>query len=357
MTAVRDSDTALRMDAAPDEVVWIGRKQIAEIKGALKPSAYVARAYTHQRTHNGTPPPWARKLETGPWQFDNAYVRADAAENLTAVGISEAAKIVGATRRTIQTWVDEGFVAVAESRRKGEPRRIQREPFMRNLPALKRRLETAAVVGQKQKRGLAVDPDVVARLERERHRREAKAKAADDRQAAKLDHQLKDAETTRKQLAKEKEAAKRTMQTLARKEREAASQERTIRRSLKRRLNTLRRESAEAISAQLRRARETVLKSRTAPVSSDREENAAAHARRAESARAVAAQLNTAKERKRREEVVRGQATEMAQRIADDIADGKLDRFDGAILFNEMADKHGVSDEIKIKITKQYFSK
>ena len=80
---------------------WIGRREIAAIQGALKPGAYVARAYKFEQEHGGNPPPWARKLDNGRRLFDENYVRADAQQNLESIGISEAAKLLGLSRKAL----------------------------------------------------------------------------------------------------------------------------------------------------------------------------------------------------------------------------------------------------------------
>ncbi len=133
---------------------WIGRSEIPAIEGALEPSAYVARAYLEARDRGGETPAWARKQPNGQWLFDIEYIRNDAQVNLRTIGIGEAAAMLGATRRAVQTWVDQGVIAASggADHTSGERRRILRTEFMRALPQLKKRLETPAVLGFKRQR-------------------------------------------------------------------------------------------------------------------------------------------------------------------------------------------------------------
>ena len=64
---------------------WIGRPEIETIEGALKASAYVARAYKHSLENGGASPAWAKKLDSGRWLFDADYVESDARENRETV--------------------------------------------------------------------------------------------------------------------------------------------------------------------------------------------------------------------------------------------------------------------------------
>ena len=92
------------------ERTWIERQDIKSIQGALKAGAYVARAYNYARDHDGQTPSWARKTSTGQWLFELGYIRADAADNLKYISVSEAARTLGATRRAVQNWVDDGVI-------------------------------------------------------------------------------------------------------------------------------------------------------------------------------------------------------------------------------------------------------
>ena len=61
---------------------WIDSKAIQGIAGALKPSAYVARAYKYTRQNNGAFPEWTKKTDNEHWLFSLEYIKADAKINL-----------------------------------------------------------------------------------------------------------------------------------------------------------------------------------------------------------------------------------------------------------------------------------
>jgi len=169
---------------------WIGRREIASIEGALKAAAYVQRAYLYSRDHGGDQPPWARKTEQGRWLFDPDYIEADAADNLRTITVGDAARLAGATRRTIQNWIDEGDIAILGGRHvRGRDRRILKEAFLAKLDVLKTRLETPAVIGQKLQRGKPV-PDAVLRRVSPARKPESKLQAAKILSAAALEAQL-----------------------------------------------------------------------------------------------------------------------------------------------------------------------
>jgi excisionase family DNA binding protein len=106
----------------------------------------------HARGHNGGPPDWACKDENGQWLFDRDYILSDARTNRLSISVSEAARLLGATRRAVQNWVDEGLIPTlgAGKRREGESRHIDKTEFTRKLPELKKRLKAPAVVGFKR---------------------------------------------------------------------------------------------------------------------------------------------------------------------------------------------------------------
>jgi excisionase family DNA binding protein len=160
-----DVTTQSNVSALPETTRWISRKEIEAIAGALKPSAYVARAYKHTR-QNGVFPDWAKKLGDDKWLFLTEYIRADAKKNTETMSVHEAAEALGATRRAVQIWVDQGEISSIEGsdRDHGGERRIVRETFMMALPRLKKRLETPPVVIRKLKSGHDVSPDVVERI-------------------------------------------------------------------------------------------------------------------------------------------------------------------------------------------------
>lgn len=121
---------------------WLTRRQVKRIKGALKPAAYVQRAYQWTRKQGGALPEWARKTADGSWLFQREYIRRDARINQNTLGVTEAARMLNTSRRTIQNWIDEGVLPADESplTTAGKGRRILREEFFAMLPALRERL-------------------------------------------------------------------------------------------------------------------------------------------------------------------------------------------------------------------------
>lgn len=384
---------------------WMARSRIASIEGALKASAYVARAYNHAKAHDGKLPAWAGKLPNGRWVFDSAYIEADAESNRLTIGVSEAARRVGATRRAIQTWIDEGVVETIEQaeRTKGEPRRILREPFERALPRLRKRLETAAVVGYRKRHGIAV-PDAVAqrveaerqrrqeakrkreqeardrRRERERERRkavleselttvhEAHRKVEEERQQAQLEAELKrsveeqaiatekelrrrlrEAEKAAKRATRERKAAIREAARTAREERQTAASEQGLAAGLGKLVQEAKKRHAEAVEARLeaasnKRRREVVAAERASRSPAEGEQN-----RKARSAAAAAAKFETAR--------LERHATSIAERIANDMFDDRINRHEALVMFNEIAEKDGIPDTVKLKVRKQFFGR
>lgn len=172
--------TETNVSALPGITDWIGRKEIEAVPGALKPGAYVARAYKYTQQNNGAFPAWARKPGNDQWLFDCEYIRADAKRNTETMSVHEAALMLGATRRAIQIWVDQGeILAETGGREKGEERRIVRDAFMMELPRLRKRLETPSVVIRKVKHGGDVSGDVVARVRAEMKQRHVSARGHD----------------------------------------------------------------------------------------------------------------------------------------------------------------------------------
>jgi excisionase family DNA binding protein len=173
--------TKPNVSALSDTTEWIGRKEIESIAGALKPSAYVARAYKHTQQNGGAFPAWARKQDNDKWLFLAEYIRADAKKNTETISVHEAAEILGATRRAVQIWVDQGEIPALEgnNREEGEERRIIRETFMKELPRLKMRLETPSVVIRKIKGGYDIPTDVVKRVHSEMRATEMAARERD----------------------------------------------------------------------------------------------------------------------------------------------------------------------------------
>lgn len=282
---------------------WIGRRGIGKIEGALKASAYVGRAYKRAQHQDGQPPPWARKLRNGRWLFDIEYIEADARRNLATIGISEAASLLGASRRTIQTWADEGILPLEgkAERERGDPRRILREAFMRTLPELGKRLETPAVVGFRRSREQS-NTSEASQVSREVEG-ESQFRSAAEKTAAAIESRFSAAREDR--LRRIRDAAKRpTESTGARTSRSG---------------KTLpdRSKSAAMLESRLRQARET------------------------------------------RQTLVgwEDRATRIAQKLADDVDSGELERIDAAILLNQIAEREGMPDDIRIEITRKYFRK
>jgi len=382
---------------------WMPRSEIASIEGALKASAYVARAYNHAKTHRGKLPPWADKLPNGRWVFDRTYILADAKNNRLTIGVSEAARMVGATRRAVQTWIDEGIIETYEQtqRTRGEPRRILREPFERALPRLRKRLETAAVVGYKKKHGIAVPDEVTRRVEAEREkkreakqrqhrkkrkrqkdrdqeRRKATLKAElsatqnahreleEKRQKAELDADLKrnveeqaiatekelrrrlrEAERAAKRATQERKAAVQAAARTAQEERRTAASERGLAAGLARLVQDARRRRAEAVEARLEAARdehrkEAEKQARTTPSKDSRE-------KKSKSAAAAAAKFESAR--------LERHAISVAERIANDMFDDRINRHEAVVIFNEIAEREGIPDSVKVKVRKQYFGR
>ena len=241
---------------------WIGHREIRAVDGALRPSAYVGRAYRHEREQNGRLPEWAQKQDNGRWRFSRAYVEEDARVNLESVGTDEAARILGTTKRTVQTWVDDGIISSASdaARTKGEPRRILRDQFMRDVPRLQKRLASSA----------ADTPGVEAR------------------------------EETAVLIPKP-----------------CARDDGSPRESLQHGLSAIKAERAAAVEEQLWNAREA----------------------------------------RREEDRSEKLATEIAQRIMNDMFDDRLSRIEAMVLFNQAASEQGVPDEIRIRVRKGFWGK
>ncbi|MCE9615770.1 MAG: hypothetical protein K8T26_15990 [Lentisphaerae bacterium] len=386
---------------------WIGRREIAAIDGALKASAYVARAYHHQKEH-GDPPAWARKLTGGQWLFDRRYIAADARENLATIGITEAATLVGATRRAVQTWVDEGLIpTLTGDRPKGESRRIPRETFMQVLPDLKQRLRTAAPPAPRSASSPPATPDTTPAdttpLSEDALRDvlQRKAAAEESRIAAEVSRELSEAEDLRHQLARKRAVAERRLRKLARdeqraqerearlktgyaerlrearresraadrrrtaaaerarrtaaKEQQLLATERKLRDSLGERIAEWRRRSAALIAAQLQEAR--AMLSKAPPTPAPPEPAARTDQDRRRSAAAVAAQLHAARAQHQQRSQLEDEIDRIAARLAEEVATGRRDRYDAAILFNEIMEQRAVPDELRIAVMKRHFSK
>lgn len=310
----------------------------------------MARAYLHARKH-GSPPAWARKLENDQWLFESSYIQADAADNLKFVGVSEAAERVPTSRRTIQTWVDEGVLAVedAAQREKGQPRRILRDPFLQALPDLRRRLdgqlhplrralEKLGLVGPDEPAGEWPEPEEVETrlIEMEDRRREAERKR-------------RDAETAVSRARAE--------------ERASADAEQKLRETFDKQLRDLRRRLREAQGEHRAALKEwdAVVKEHRQVVDEEQRLRGVLariqkEARQREAA-TVEAQLLAAVETRRQETAMEALARPIAERLLDQVFDGGMARTDAMAMFNQLAKQKGVSDDVRIRVRKQIFGK
>lgn len=377
----------------PPGVSWIPNGAIAGIPGALKPSAYVARAYHHLQQH-GEPPAWARKLPNGHWLFEETYIRADAAFNASTLGVSEAAHLLGVTRRAVQTWVDEGRIpSLRDQRQKGEVRRIPRDEFLRLIPSLQVRVHSDARASAAPA-ATATSPDEL------RLRLEAEAAEQEQRLARHVDQELQELEATRARLAREREAVGRRLQELERAEQRARDRAARLRSGYQERLDAARHQAQEADRQRAAAAREANRMAReqerlatranqiqnrmVAQIDAWRRRSAAAiaaqlreaarlwnrpppppatpasppeHEAARRSAAAVASQLHRARDEHQRLNLMERQAVDLAERWRAEIAAGRADRYDAAIRFHQESEALQIPDEIRIDVMKRYFSK
>ncbi len=396
--AASPHDTAPQVVSGASGGNWIGHREIAAIPGALKPSAYVARAYLHRQTQ-GHMPPWAMKAANGRWQFDAAYIRSDAAENRATIGVSEAARLLGVTRRAVQTWVDEGRLpSVADARAKGQNRRIPRTDILalaaaraaeRSAPASPAAPPAPTPAASDSPQPSDVPPAVIARLKQD-------AAAAEQRLAADLDRQRRELEALRSQLAEERRQAERQLRALQQAERRARERESRLRDGYRERLDKAHADTremdrlralAERNAARTARAERQAdvrvqrLHERLGAQLEDWRQRSAAliarqlrDARRAwqtappppapdpaaarRSAEAVVHQLHTARDtRQRQDSRERTDAEGLAQRVKAEMARQGWDRYDAAIRFNQLAERANISDDVRIAVMRDYFSK
>ncbi len=296
---------------------WIEARNVQRVEGALRSSAYIARAYKQTRKNNGVTPDWAKK-ENGQWLFDSEYIKADAKLNLETIGIHEAAEMLGAARRTIQTWVDNGEIQATKDET-GRRRRILKEPFMRDIARFRERLETAPVVAFKIKHGTPVPQDVKNRWE-----------------------------TQQREKQLEQEEKKKRRGPLA---------------GIRILFKTESQRIAEFIEARLQKAKRKKMRqehSRPLPetaVQTVIEEAAKLKEKKSRTAETIEKQLHTAKEKQVRENEHEKRAVAIAKRIADQLSDGKIDRVDAAIAFNDVATREGIPYDIQVRVMKEYFKK
>ena len=332
--------------------VWLDSGHIANIKGALKPGAYVARAYREARENNGRPPAWARKLANGRWEFDARYVHDDAARNLSTIGISEAARLLGTSRPTIQAWVDRGIVVSVETtgRTKGASRSILREPFMQHLHSLRERLGAPAVHGRRQGAGkpASSDPiDTASAAVPDSHDDDAVLIAARNAKAE-AERNLREAERKVQRCNERVSRRDAGLDTARKASREAASA-----------LAKARRE-AKQISERVKKAEKELAKFEAAREKNRRRSAAAAAMSKAEKAgraAAIEAELRAAIEKKRQDKLWEERAAAIAARVVNDMFDDRLDRIQAMSLFNRNAAADGIPDEIRIRVRKNFFGR
>gem|GEM_PF-2991824 len=300
------------MADASDSKLWIGHDAIKLMPGALTPGAYVARAYREARNHDGTPPPWAKKLGNGKWVFDTSYIHADASLNLETMGVDEAATLLGASRRAIQVWIDTGIITSAEAREKGAQRLILRDRFLYDLPELKKRLQTPAAIGFKR-----------------------------------------NAASKRIQMTEETAAIAVAADTKAQAEQPEFEEAEPIV-SLRDELKQAKIQKAAAIESALKQARDRNAARAKPDALSFLVQD---HGKRADMARAAEDRLTSAAEARRRETESAATAATMAERILADVEMGKMDRLDGLILFNDLARAKDIPDRIRIEVRKDFFGR
>ncbi len=351
---------------------WIGKSDIAEIPGALKPSAYVARAYkTTQKT--GTSPDWARKLDSGKWLFNRQHIETDARYNLEHINISDAAGLLGATRRTVQTWIDTGII-IATNRPDGARRVIRRDVFQRQLPDLKKRLQTPAVAGRKLKRGETLPPRVEkalakqkqesgdARKRRKREKQAAQRNAGRDaKERSQLEAQLRTATTAKMRAAAERQAALKETANKAAREKKAIAAEAKLVAAQQTRLKAARNAKLKAAGerrAAAAKATEKAAEERASAAMEARlraDLDARLHQERRLAAASVEEELKQARDHALEATTYEKISGEVAERIFNDMLDERINRADAVTLFDRIVAEKDIPDSIRIKIRKQYF--
>lgn len=290
------------------DITWIGRSGIEAVDGALDPCAYVARAYKETRKNGGHPPGWARKQDNGQWLFDADYIKTDARINSETMGIGEAADILGATRRAVQTWVDQGAIAAAvgTGRARGARRRILRAKFMRDLPRLRKRLETPAVLGYKRSRTSQKPAGASARP----------LPGPDSRTAGEEGEVVLPGTAERHEQREESRPPETTSRV---------------------------RKKAGDVPA-------------PTPATAGRE----ADERRLEKTRAanaIEARLREARDARRRETQWESQAGKIAEKLLGAVFSNELTRVDALVMFNDLATGQGIPAEVRARIRRQYFGR
>lgn len=315
---------------------WIGRHEIEDIEGALKPSAYVARAYKYTMEY-GHSPIWARKVGGGHWLFERTYIQADAERNRVSMSVHEAAEVLGATRRAIQVWVDAGDIPLlAGEREKGEERRILREPFLRDVEQFRRRLETASVVGRKIRSGHEVPLEVLDRLE-------------EDRQHRALDARVRNRTRLRAWRENLRTAAMGRI-TVDHREEILAPPDAAFQPAPPPVAASAKEKAALSIETRLKAAMAAHREHPSAiPIAVDK--HRAALTLEQKLTRAAATVQQKAGDPVRLEE----RATGIAQRILDRMFDEGFSRIKAMILFSQAAEEQGVPPSVKVKVSRKVF--
>ena len=316
----RDTETPAEQCAG-----WLDRHAISQQRGALKPSAYVARAYNFEKAH-GRLPEWARKIDGGKWLFAEAYISEDAALQIETMGISDAAALVGTSRRTIQTWVDEGLLETAgENRQTGESRRVNRAALMR---AQKRRADVLKDVRTAQRAADGQQGAITRSASRiEKLRRQFEARLRDLEKVCSYAKKKQATESARAQkLVKKAEAIAELETELSQAiEVEAASQKRL---------------QAQALARRLDEAR---LPSATGPADVGRVQRAAKQVSESHGSRNSDALFDA--------------AVTMAAALSIKVEAGQCDRIDAAIRFYNQATAQGIPNDIIVDVTQSHFAR
>lgn len=123
---------------------WILSRHIRQIPGALKPGAYLARAYLHEKS-TGSFPRWAKKAnahdaKTGvrgvDWLFLESEIMRDAASNLKYITPGEIRKDIGVSRRTVLNWMDNGHLGKVVHTGAARERRALRSEYAKRRERL-----------------------------------------------------------------------------------------------------------------------------------------------------------------------------------------------------------------------------
>ncbi len=279
----------------------------------MKSGAYVQRAYLYAREHNGTPPPWAMKSEAGHWLFDRGYLEAEAADNLRTLSVSEAARMLGATRRAIQNWIDDGDIETLGERGPGEPRRIVKSAFTETLDDLRKRMETPAVVGHRLKHGQPVSLEALERIAGEEAAQEPETTTPLRKPGTIVLPPVFD-----EKLA----AAKRT--------------------------------SAAALEARFSAAKEDQRRKLKDEVG-DTKSSSPGDGRTGEKANQL--KMAAARELKRSREAFDEYASEVAKRLLADMFDVSITRIQAMKIFNRITEERGLPRSIRISVRKRFFGK